>query len=213
MIFLSAISGVVSRFLKQPMPVYDAIVRAFNLNDKSGLVAAIESGAELLTQDQNLGLAQRALEALTRHQLKRLSATFISLSLADVARRADLPSSAAAEKHLVELSGEGEIHMRIDAATGFVTFEEDPVVMVGATAHNSNNNEEVEGARRLQQFIAETALLADKLREMQRQAITSPKYVLKNLPAYGRAQMLQGMGMGVSSMGMNAADYQHMDMS
>ena len=82
---------MVARFLKQPMPVYDFIVKAFTLNDKAGLAAAIEAGVELLNQDQNLGLAQRCLEALTRHQLKRLSATFISLSLSDVARRAELP--------------------------------------------------------------------------------------------------------------------------
>lgn len=211
----SAVSGVVSRFLKQPLPAYDAIVKAFTLNDKTGLVAAMESGAEQLNQDQNFGLAQRALEAHTRHQLKRLSATFISLSLTDVARRAELPSAAAAEQYLVQLSSEGEISVRINATTGFVTFEEE--TSAASTAQGSSSassgvhSEEVEAARRLQQFVGETALLAEKLREMQRQAVVSPKYALKNLPSYGRAQMMQGMG--VSSLGMGGAEYQHMDLS
>lgn len=212
--YCSAVSGVVSRFLKQPLPAYDAIVKAFTLNDKSGLAAAIESGAEQLNQDQNFGLAQRALDALTRHQLKRLSATFISLSLADVARRADLPSAAAAEQYLVQLSSEGEISVRINTTTAFVTFEEDTVAATqqgGSAASSAVHSEEVEAARRLQQFIGETAQLAEKLREMQRQAIVSPKYALKSLPSYGRAQMMQGMG--VSSLGMGGAEYQHMDLS
>jgi len=83
-------SGVVSRFVKQPLPAYDPIGKAFAQDDRRALSAAIELGAEQLLKDGNLGLAQRALSALTSHRLRRLGTTFISLSLQDIAARVEL---------------------------------------------------------------------------------------------------------------------------
>lgn len=83
-------SGVVSRFLKQALPVYDALGKAFASDDRRALSAAIELGAETLIKDNNLGLAQRVLTALTSHRLRRLGKTFLSLSLSDIAVRLEL---------------------------------------------------------------------------------------------------------------------------
>ena len=44
----SPMSGAVSRFVKAPLPVYDAIGKAFALDDKKGVNVAIETGAEML---------------------------------------------------------------------------------------------------------------------------------------------------------------------
>jgi hypothetical protein len=204
------LSGVVVRFLKQPMAGYDNLVRAFLQNDRSALEATIVAEQETLAQDQNVGLAHRVLVSLTRHRLKRLAATFISLSLSEIARRVELPDVAAAEKEVLKLASAGEITARIDTATGFVRFEADGATAAAATATDALLNPA--SGRLLETCLRQTVELSEKLREMQRGTVTSHRYLVKNTTAaagvrgFGQGgsatvgpEGMMGMGMGVNS--------------
>ena len=54
----------------------------------------------------------------TRANIKRLTKTFVTLSLADVASRIGLASTDQAERHIVAMVQEGSIHARISQKDG-----------------------------------------------------------------------------------------------
>ena len=51
-------SQIVQRFAKQEMPVYDALVSNFLANSIPSLLETLESGADILAEDHNLGLVR-----------------------------------------------------------------------------------------------------------------------------------------------------------
>jgi COP9 signalosome complex subunit 3 len=55
----------------------------------------------LLLQDGNLGLAKLVVASLTTRNIQRLTTTYLTLSLADIASRVGLPSPEAAEMHIL----------------------------------------------------------------------------------------------------------------
>jgi COP9 signalosome complex subunit 3 len=204
------LSGAVVRFLKQPMAGYDNVVRAFLQNDRAALEATIVAEQETLAQEQNVGLAHRVLTSLTRHRLKRLAATFISLSLSEIARRVELPDVASAEKEVLKLASAGDITARIDTATGFVRFEADSATSAATPATDALLNPA--SGRLLETCLRQTVELSEKLREMQRGTVTSHRYLVKNTTAaagvrgFGQGgsvtvgpEGMMGMGMGVNS--------------
>ena len=52
-------------------------------------------------QDGNLGLLNLALEARTKRAIQRLTQTYLTLSLQQIAENANLPSAEDAEHHLL----------------------------------------------------------------------------------------------------------------
>ena len=50
-----------------------------------------------MNQDHNLGLARQVRSALVRHNVRKLTSTYITLSLADIAATAGLTDVDAAE--------------------------------------------------------------------------------------------------------------------
>jgi hypothetical protein len=193
------------------MGVYDNIATAFAQSDRAVLEAALVADETVLAQDGNTGLALRAVDALTRHRLKRLAATFISLSLEDIARRAGLPDAAAAERAVLRLVRAGDITARINTTTGFVHFEEGSAASSSAlgAASSSSSGESLlnaESAQLLEQCMRQTVELSQKLHAMQRAAVTSHKYLIKNTPAAAKGHMSsagEGMrGLGMAGMGM-----------
>lgn len=76
----------------------------------------------------DLKISQRCLflnffsTGLVKRQLQRLTQTFLTLSLADVAARCQLPGPGEAEKYLLQMIEAGEISARISHADGMVEF-------------------------------------------------------------------------------------------
>lgn len=48
-------------------------------------------------QDENVGLVKLVVEAQTKRNVLRLTQTFLTLSLSDIATQVELPNAAAAE--------------------------------------------------------------------------------------------------------------------
>ena len=74
-------SNIVTRFAKQDAGVYDSLSRCFSLHDASGLERAFSEGAEVLARDGNTGLGKKAVFAYTKHSIRKLTETYITLSL------------------------------------------------------------------------------------------------------------------------------------
>lgn len=182
-------SNIVNRFWTQEMPVYDEIERCFKLNDANGLSKVInDTGKDLLQKDLNFGLAQQVLTCLTKHRIKNLTKTYITLSLQDIAAKVDC-DSVTVEKHLLKMTKLGEIHASIDAMTNMVRFGD---------VQSSSITDQVKFNSTVELALNQTMALSDKLRDMHKNILTSNSYLLKSVPGGKRRgeDMLERIGSG-----------------
>lgn len=61
-----------------------------------------------------------------KKNIQRLTKTFLTLSLADVANKVQLPGPAEAEKYILDMIRSGEIFATINQKDGMVVFKDDP---------------------------------------------------------------------------------------
>lgn len=60
-------------------------------------------GILYFVRDQNMGLVKQCLSALYKKNIQRLTRTFLTLSLADVANRVQLSTPQEAEKYILNM--------------------------------------------------------------------------------------------------------------
>ncbi|KAG2435820.1 hypothetical protein HXX76_007015 [Chlamydomonas incerta] len=84
-----------------------------------------EQHAAVYGADGNLGLVKQVVACLTVRSIQRLTQTFITLSLSDIAGNAGLASAAEAEEHILRMVAAGQIHAKIDGRTGMVRFADE----------------------------------------------------------------------------------------
>ena len=77
-----------------------------------------------IVQDNNWGLAQQVVASLTHHKIRKLSSTYLSMSLSDIALAIGAPAAdpSVAEKALLQMIVQGEVQASIDDSTGMVSF-------------------------------------------------------------------------------------------
>jgi len=119
-------SPIVNKFLKPLCSAYTEIVNAFYLNSAHELRNVFTKYRELFETDGNLGLVNQVVQEQTRTNIKRLTKTFVTLSLADVASRVGLETPSQAEREIVEMIKAGSIHATISQQDGMVRFHLNP---------------------------------------------------------------------------------------
>lgn len=96
---------VVNRFIKPCSQPYVDLVAAYATNCPEELSAVIAKHAEAFNRDTNTGLVKQVLSSLNKKNVQRLTKTFLTLSLSDVASRVKLGSAQDAERQLVRMVG------------------------------------------------------------------------------------------------------------
>ncbi|KAJ1427536.1 Winged helix-like DNA-binding domain superfamily [Sesbania bispinosa] len=80
-----------------------------------------------LCQDNNLGLVKQVVSSMYKRNIQRLTQTYLTLSLQDIASTVQLNSSKEAEMHVLQMViQDGEIYATINQRDGMVRFLEDP---------------------------------------------------------------------------------------
>lgn len=59
----------------------------------------------MFTRDKNMGLVKQVASVLYKKNIQRLTKTFLTLSLSDVASRVGLPGPSDAEKYILHMVG------------------------------------------------------------------------------------------------------------
>lgn len=115
-------SSTVSKTVSKHAQAYTMLAKAFqSLNDVAvGTVIAENTAA--FQGDSNLGLVMQVLASLKQRRVLKLTNTFLTLSLADIAEKAELESPAAAEAELLSMIQDGKLRATIDQRVGMVTF-------------------------------------------------------------------------------------------
>lgn len=102
-------SQVIGRFMKPLSQPYQEISNIFTSNNSPELLrTAITKHQETFNRDNNMGLVKQVLSTLYKKKIQRLTKTFLTLSLTDVASRASLAGPDEAEKYILGMVSDGE---------------------------------------------------------------------------------------------------------
>ena len=118
-------SAVIQRELDDLHMAYRELMAAFLRDDADGVQRVMDDSAEQFLADGNMGLVKQLLPSLLRRQVARLTATFLTLSLADIAEKAGLESPEAAERLVLAMIKDGQLSARINQAKNVVEFVSD----------------------------------------------------------------------------------------
>ncbi|KAI5058837.1 hypothetical protein GOP47_0027007 [Adiantum capillus-veneris] len=118
--------SVSQRYLKTCTKDYLELANCFSSRNIGDLQRCVESNEEAFRKDSNLGLVKQVVSSLYKRNIQRLTQTFVTLSLEDIATTVQLASPKEAELYVLRMIQEGEIFATINQKDGMVCFHEDP---------------------------------------------------------------------------------------
>ncbi|KAG6801106.1 COP9 signalosome complex subunit 3 [Apis laboriosa] len=161
-------SQVVNRYMKPLGQQYQELATAYQMNSCEEVQNIITKYQQLFTRDHNMGLVKQVLSYLYKKNIQRLTKTFLTLSLSDVASRVQLSGPADAEKYILNMIEDGEIFATINQKDGMVVFHDDP------EKYNSPQM-----LAKLEKEMAACMELDKRVLEMEEEVVLTPQYVRK----------------------------------
>lgn len=119
-------SQVISRFIKPLSHPYHELASAYGTSQSEELRNVTNKFRDVFVRDGNFGLVKQVAASLYKKNIQRLTQTFLTLSLADVANKVQLGGPAEAEKYILDMIKSGEIFASINQKDGMVVFKDDP---------------------------------------------------------------------------------------
>lgn len=119
-------SQVISRFVKPLSHAYHDLATAYETSHSDELRNVINKYRDVFVRDVNMGLVKQVAASLYKKNIQRLTQTFLTLSLVDVANKVHLNGSNEAEKYILDMIKSGEIFASINQKDGMVVFKDDP---------------------------------------------------------------------------------------
>lgn len=162
-------SPVVGRYIKPLCQPYHDLAASYTTNNPSDLRATVNKHQETFNRDSNMGLVKQCITSLYKKNIQRLTKTFLTLSLTDMANRVQLSGPKEAEKYVLHMIEDGEIFATINQKDGMVRFHDNP--------------EQYKSASMLQQLdkeLQKCIQLDEKLKEMDREIAVNPQFVQKS---------------------------------
>jgi len=118
-------SGVIQRHSKTSFPQYQEFANAFSTTSTDEVHKVAQQHLDAFTKDKNFGLIKQCIQSLYRRNVQRLTQTYLTLSLQDIASSVKLKSPQEAEEMIVRMVDKGEIFATINQKDGMVSFHED----------------------------------------------------------------------------------------
>lgn len=118
--------SVSQRYLKTCTQDYLELANCFSSRNIGDLQHCVGSHEDSFRKDSNLGLVKQVVSSLYKRNIQRLTQTYVTLSLEDIASTVQLASSKEAELYILRMIQEGEIFATINQKDGMVCFHEDP---------------------------------------------------------------------------------------
>lgn len=119
-------SQVLTRFIKPLSTPYLALAKAYEDLSSDDLTSVVSTHHEKFAQDNNMGLVNLVLASIYKQKIHRLTQTFLTLSLADIAQKVRLSGPDEAERYILMMVKGGEIFATINKKDGMVVFKDDP---------------------------------------------------------------------------------------
>ncbi|KAB2011720.1 hypothetical protein ES319_D09G039800v1 [Gossypium barbadense] len=119
-------SSVAQRNLKNLCQPYIELANSYSNGKIADIETYVEANKDKFESDNNLGLVKQAVSSMYKRNIQRLTQTYLTLSLQDIANRVQLNSPKEAEMHVLQMIKDGEIYATINQKDGMVRFLEDP---------------------------------------------------------------------------------------
>ncbi|GAV64306.1 PCI domain-containing protein [Cephalotus follicularis] len=119
-------SSVAQRNLKNFCQAYIDLASSYNTGNIAELETYVQNFREKFESDNNLGLVKQVTSSMYKRNIQRLTQTYLTLSLQDIANTVRLNSPKDAEMHVLQMIQDGEIYATINQKDGMVRFLEDP---------------------------------------------------------------------------------------
>jgi len=178
-------SQVVLRNIDRITQPYVELQRAF----KKGVDAVekvFKENSEFYKKDHTSGLVKQAIESLNRRNIHRLTNTYITLSLQDIAQSAHLKGPKEAERIVLNMIEDGAIFATINQRDGMVQFLENP--------EDYDTSQQV---TILDNKIQEVIGLSEKLKNVEKSILLNHKYIVRTTQG-----LLQNVASGGGSSGL-----------
>ncbi|EPS70923.1 hypothetical protein M569_03832, partial [Genlisea aurea] len=125
-VFPKYTSSAAQRNVKNFSQPYIDLASKYETGKVSELETFVQSNMEKFESDKNVGLVKQVVSCMYKSNIHRLTQTYLTLSLQDIANTVQLGSPKEAEMHVLEMIEEGEIYATINQKDGMVRFLEDP---------------------------------------------------------------------------------------
>lgn len=119
-------SQVIPRFIKPLSHPYHELASAYGISQSDELRIISSKFHDVFERDVNMGLVNQVTASLYKKNIQRLTQTFLTLSLVDVANKVHLSGPAEAENYILNMIKSGEIFASINQKDGMVVFRDDP---------------------------------------------------------------------------------------
>lgn len=96
-------SQVVGRFIKPLSHAYNDLANAYVTGSSEELKNVANKHKDIFIRDSNRGLVKQVIQSLYKKNIQRLTKTFLTLSLADVASRVQLSGPEEAEQYIFNM--------------------------------------------------------------------------------------------------------------
>ncbi|AQK78397.1 COP9 signalosome complex subunit 3 [Zea mays] len=163
------------RSMKNHAQIYFELSTSYSNGRYTDLETFVESNSAAFQSDNNLGLVKQVLSSMYKRNIQRLTQTYLTLSLEDIARSVQLETPEDAEMHVLRMIEDGEIHATINQKDGMVSFHEDP-----------EQYKSVEMVEHIDSSIQRLTALSKKLASIDENMSCDPSYLLKTGRDRGR---------------------------
>ncbi|XP_047965968.1 COP9 signalosome complex subunit 3 [Salvia hispanica] len=119
-------SSAAQRNLKNFSQPYLELVNSYSTGKVSEVENYVQINKDKFESDNNLGLVKQVVSSMYKRNIQRLTQTYLTLSLQDIANTVQLNSAKEAEMHVLQMIQEGDIYATINQKDGMVRFLEDP---------------------------------------------------------------------------------------
>ncbi|CAL1273800.1 unnamed protein product [Larinioides sclopetarius] len=175
-------SHVVGRFIKPLSQAYHDLATAYATNTPVEVRAIINKHNEVFVRDNNLGLVKQCVSFLYKKNIQRLTKTFLTLSLSDMATKVELSGPAEAEFYVLKMIEDQQIFASINQKDGMVVFKDNP----------EKYNTPVM-FQQLEEEMKKCILLDEKLRQMDQEITINSKYIQKELGDFNSNNRISSM--------------------
>ncbi|XP_052477513.1 LOW QUALITY PROTEIN: COP9 signalosome complex subunit 3 [Gossypium raimondii] len=155
-------SSAAQRNLRSLCQLYFDMENSYSNGKIGDLETYVQSNKERFEHDNNLGLVKQVVSSLYKQNIQRLTQTYLTLSLQDIASTVQLSSVREAEMHVLQMIQDVEIYATINQKDGMVRFLEDP-----------EQYKTIEMIERIDSSIQRLMILSKKI------TLTDPSYLSK----------------------------------
>eukprot|EP01130_Rhizamoeba_saxonica_P015074 TRINITY_DN6693_c0_g1_i1.p1 TRINITY_DN6693_c0_g1~~TRINITY_DN6693_c0_g1_i1.p1 ORF type:complete len:294 (+),score=48.26 TRINITY_DN6693_c0_g1_i1:466-1347(+) len=148
---------------------YEEFATSYRTNSLEDLSKCLENHSEEFVKDGNFGLAKQVLESLARENIARLTKTYLTLSIEDIATQAGLLDGHLIER-VLSMIQKGQVFAKINELDGMISFHE------STEKYNSTTT-----LQYLDKQIHETIGLYEQLTTIDNEIAFSNEYIHKIL--------------------------------